>query len=175
MAKKYNKNDEPLKNLSALKAEISYDKFPYKSDFIYLCDIVPDKKNEKLEVRSVDADNDKYLKRIGLVYIFVIKNKIFKIGSSTTSIVDRVASYNTGKQKYRMHGTNSTTNYYILQSIINIGEIVNVYALFPGKSEYEILGTRGEDVFPSAKVVEKMILTEFSNKFNRLPIACTQK
>ena len=156
-----NKNDEPLKNLSELDANKSYDQMPHKDKFFHLCNIVPDQKNKKLEVNTVNADNDKYIKLLGLVYVLVINKKILTIGSSTNSILDRVGSYNAGEKKNRKSGTASTTNYYILQSIINIGEVVNVYAHFPPMKKYELFGEEGEDVFPSAQVVKNRILTDF--------------
>ena len=163
MTDKPNKNDVPLKNLSELEANKSYNELPHKDKFLYLFNIVIvlDKKKKKLKVNPVNTNNSKDLMRKGLVYILVINNKILTIGSSTNSIVDRVQSYNAGKKKHRKSGTASTTNYYILQSIINIGEIVNVYAHFPLKKKYVLFGKEGKDIFPSAQVIKNRILADF--------------
>ena len=69
----------------------------------------------------------------GFVYIFVIENKIFKIGSSINSIYKRISSYNCGKIKFRMKGTCFTTNYFILQSFLKLDKVINVYGYFPEK------------------------------------------
>ncbi len=83
---------------------------------------------EKLEINAIDEKN---MKNEGLVYVFVIQGKIFKIGHSITPITKRVQSYNCGKVEYRKNGTCSTTNYFVLQSLLKINKIVQVYAFFP--------------------------------------------
>ncbi len=173
MASKYNKNDRPLKKLEDLFNELNYSQFPYKKHFIHLCNITPDAENEKLEIKSLG--NDKKINDKGVVYVFVIGKKIFKIGSSTVSIKERIGSYNSGKILYRGAGTNSTTNYFVLQSFIKIGKVVKVYAYFPNKKHYTIFGEKGVEAFPPAKKIEKKILTDLKKKYDRLPIGCSQK
>lgn len=173
MAKKYNKNDQPLSDFKDIKQEIAYDKFSYKDNFFYLCDLKPQNKDEKLVI--INTQNANKLEQEGVVYIFVINKKIVKIGSSISSIKGRINSYNTGKRQYRMHGTNSTTNYFILQSILNINKNVKLYAYFPKQQEYEIFGEQGQSSFPPPKMVEKKILTDFKKQFHKLPIFCTQR
>ena len=172
MATKYNKNDNPLRSVADLANEVDWSKFKYKRDFRHLCDIQPDKANEKITI--IASPKNGAVDSTGVVYVFVIKGKIFKIGSSTDSLQGRVGSYNTGKAKYRMHGTNSTTNYFALQTFLNIGEIINVYAYFPVKRSYTIFGEKGSEAFPSAKQVEKKVLRDFKAQHRRLPIGCTQ-
>lgn len=88
---------------------------------------------------------------------------------------ERIQSYNCGKTEYRIAGTNSTTNYFILQSLLKINKIVKVYAYFPDKKEYKIFGEFGCDSFPPAKKVERKILSDFIKKHKLKPIANTQK
>jgi len=144
MPKKFNKNDNPIKKFSELADEIGYRAFQYKKRFQHICDLHPDNENEKLTIQAVE--DEKYIKQSELVYIFVIKGKIFKIGSSTHSIKERVGSYNAGKEKYRKPGTNSTTNYFVLQSVLKIGIKINVYAYFPKKRPYNTFGKKGKSV-----------------------------
>ncbi len=172
MAKKKNRNILILKKIEELKEEVNYNEFEYKKYFSHICNLIPNKEKEKLELERI---NDEKVKDYGLVYILVIKNKIFKIGQSITSIKDRIQSYNCGKIEYRIAGTNSTTNYFVLQSLLGLNEIVNVYGYFPDKKEYEIFGEFGEDSFPPAKKVEKKIIADFIKKHNKKPIGNTQK
>lgn len=172
MATKYNKNDNPLRSVADLANEVDWNKFNYIKYFKHLCDIKPDKARERIAI--IGSLHNAQLNSRGVVYVFVIKGKIFKIGSSTDSIQKRIGSYNTGKAKYRMHGTNSTTNYFALQTFLNIGEIINVYAYFPPKKSFTIFGEKGSEAFPSAKQVEKKVLREFKAHHKRLPIGCTQ-
>ncbi len=125
MAKR--KSDIILKSVNDLKDEIDYKDFEYKEYFNLLCELVPNNSLEKLEINAIDEKN---MKNEGLVYVFVIQGKIFKIGHSITPITKRVQSYNCGKVEYRKNGTCSTTNYFVLQSLLKINKIVQVYAFF---------------------------------------------
>ncbi len=125
MAKR--KSDIILKSVDDLKDEIDYKDFEYKEYFNLLCELVPNNSLEKLEINAIDEKN---MKNEGLVYVFVIQGKIFKIGHSITPITKRVQSYNCGKVEYRKNGTCSTTNYFVLQSLLKINKIVQVYAFF---------------------------------------------
>ena len=167
-----NKNDEPLKCEKDLCEEVGWSKFLYEKYFEYLCDLKPDVTSESLEVVSVDSTK---IHERGLVYVFVIAGKIFKIGHTITSITDRVQSYNCGKMAYRKNGTCSTTNFFVLQSLLNIEKRVKVYAYFPSKMKYEIFGEHGEEKFPSPKTVEKKVIKEFIATYKKKPIGCMQR
>ncbi len=127
MAKKKNKNITPLTHQDLVN-EIAYSDFEYKSYFLHLCNLIPNKDAEKLEIETIDSD---FIDKKGCVYVFVIEGKILKIGQTITNIKERVQSYNCGKVEYRISGTNSPTNYFILQSILKINKKVTVYAFFP--------------------------------------------
>ncbi|GAA9038210.1 hypothetical protein HpHA134_11730 [Helicobacter pylori] len=105
------KSDIILKSVNDLKDEIDYKDFEYKEYFNLLCELVPNNSLEKLEINAIDEKN---MKNEGLVYVFVIQGKIFKIGHSITPITKRVQSYNCGKVEYRKNGTCSTTSYFVL-------------------------------------------------------------
>lgn len=170
MAKAKNKNIQILKSISSLKDEVSYRKFEYKDHFQHLCNIIPNQEQERLEIQEVKGGD---ITRAGLVYVFVIKEKIFKIGHTITSIKKRVQSYNCGKTEYRIAGTNSTTNYFILQSLLSINHKVKVYAFFPEQPKYEVFGEKFQDSYPVAKTAEKKIIEEFEATHNKKPIGCT--
>jgi len=102
-----------------------------------------------------------------LVYIFVINERIFKIGHSITAITKRIQSYNCGKTEYRIAGTNSTTNYFVLQSILKINHIVKVYAFFPDQPEYSLFGKIYKDGFPPSKRAENEIIKKFMHRYNK--------
>lgn len=172
MAKKKSRNIVLLKKVEELNKEIDYNNFKYKQHFTHICNLVPDREKERLDIEVID---EKKVSDFGLVYVFVIENKIFKIGHSITPIGKRVQSYNCGKTEYRISGTNSTTNYFVLQSILNINKKVKVYAYFPPKLGYEIFGEKGTDSFPPAKRVENKIIIDFIEEHGRKPIGCTQR
>ena len=171
MAKKKNRNIVLLKSVHDLRDEISYEDFEYKEYFSHLCDLIPNIEKEKIEIQIVDGVN---IKKAGLVYVFVINSKIFKIGHSITPITKRVQSYNCGKIEYRIAGTNSTTNYFVLQSLLKINEIVNVYAFFPEHPKYVLFGKEYQDSFPSSKRAENEILKDLIKNHKKKPIGCTQ-
>jgi len=172
MAKKKNRNIVLLKTIQDLQNEIDYTDFEYQQYFSHICNLLPNTEKEKLEIEILDQNK---IILSGLVYIFVINNKIFKIGHSITPITKRVQSYNCGKVEYRINGTNSTTNYFVLQSLLKIGEKVAVYAFFPEQPEYEIFGKKYQDSFPPSKRAENEIIKDFMKKHNKKPIGCTQQ
>ncbi len=171
MAKKKNRNIVILKDVNDLEKEVSYSDFEYKTYFKHLCNLIPNNELEKLEIEQVDKEN---FKKAGLVYVFVVDGKILKIGHSITAISKRVQSYNCGKTEYRISGTNSTTNYFILQSLLKINKIVNVYAFFPEQPKYILFGKEYQDSFPTSKRAENEILNDFIKKHKKKPIGCTQ-
>ena len=170
--KKKNRNIVLLKSIEDLQGEISYNEFEYKEYFLHLCNLLPNKELERLDIEITDH---RHMGKSGLVYVFVIEGKIFKIGQSITDIKKRVQSYNCGKIEYRISGTNSTTNYFVLQSLLNINKIVNVYAFFPEQPKYTIFGKTYQDSLSTSKRAEKEILRTFVQNHNKKPIGCTQR
>lgn len=167
-----NRNISLLTSIRDLKDEVSYDDFEYKEDFSIICRLIPNVDKEKLDIEIIDVEN---CKKSGLVYLFVIDNKIFKIGQSITPITKRIQSYNCGKVEYRINGTNSTTNYFVLQSLLKINLPVDVYAFFPDQPEYELFGKKYQDSWQVSKRAENIIINDFIKNHNKKPIGCTQK
>ncbi len=171
MKKNKNRNIVLLKSINDLNNEFDYTDFKYKEYFFHLCNLIPNNNQEKLDIEIINED---FINKEGLVYIFVIENKIFKIGNTITSIIKRVQSYNCGKVEYRISGTNSTTNYFVLQSLLKINKKIEVFAFFPDKPEYELFGKKYKDSFPPSKRAEKIILNDFIKLYKRKPIGCSQ-
>ena len=172
MSKTVNKNDAPLSSIDELRGEISYADFEFKQHFVHLCLIKPEISKERIVLEPVATEK---ISEKGLVYVLCIGGKIFKIGCTITAFEKRVQSYNCGKKAFRASGTCSTTNYFILQSILSINQTVDVHAYFPKMMQYTIFGHRGEERFPSPKAVDKEILKRFMKKHSRLPVGCAQK
>ena len=167
---KYNKLDEPLKDIYALANETPWDIYDLAKNFSYICTIEPDRKTEKLSIiKEINIDMHK-----SCVYVMVIEGKIFKIGVALRGIRGRIGSYNSGKIKYRVKGTNSGSNYWVLQSLINMGVQCNFYGLYPPLKPCVILGIEVEEPFPSAKTMEGIVIRKFEEKYDRKPIGCTQ-
>ena len=171
MKKSKNRNIVLLKDIADLKDELDYNKFKYKKFFFHLCNLIPYSKEERLDIEVI---NEKFIKNEGLVYVFVIQSKIFKIGNTITSIIKRIQSYNCGKVEYRIAGTNSTTNYFVLQSLSKINKKVKVFAFFPEQPKYTIFGKVYQDSFSPSKRAEKIILNDFVKEYKRKPIGCSQ-
>ena len=146
--KKRNKNDTPLDDIHALESEIDYTDFLYREHFTHLCNLEPQEERESLIIKSVNREN---IDNQGLVYALVVGDKILKIGHTITDIKKRVQAYNCGKREYRKSGTCSTTNFFILQTILNIGSIAEVYAYFPQRQAYKFLVKVAMKRFPPQK------------------------
>ena len=171
MIKNKNKNIIPLKTINQLENECNYDNFKYKKYFSLICELLPNIEKEKLEIKIIDEIK---CKEKGLVYVFVIEGKIFKIGQSVSNIKARIQSYNCGKTEYRINGTNSTTNYFVLQSFLKLNKIILVYAFFPPKPQYRLFGQNFEDSYPPCKKAENIIIKDFIKNYGKKPIGCTQ-
>ena len=65
--------------------------------------LIPDRENEKLSIEIVDAEK---VEEAGLVYVFVIGTKIFKIGHTITNNNKRIQFYKCSKTEYKTSGTN---------------------------------------------------------------------
>lgn len=128
-------------------------------------------KKERLDIEVLDEAK---CKERGFVYVFVIEGKIFKVGESITNIKDRIQSYNCGKKAYRENGTCSTTNYFVLQSFLAIGQEMLVYAFFPQKPQYEVFGQKFSDNYPPTKKAENLIIEDFIKTHGKKPIGCTK-
>jgi hypothetical protein len=165
----------PLSNTTDLNEEISFSNYELKKYFSFLCELEPDIKLQKIKIVNATSE---FFKLKGLVYLIVVEDKIFKIGQTINSFKKRIESYNSGKNKYRQNnGTNSTTNYFVLQSIINFNVKCSVYYFCSDEIKLysgEILGEKYEDFIPSFKSLEKIILKKFSLKYKKTPIGNIQ-
>ncbi len=166
-----NKSDMIIESMDKLQNEINYSIYDYKDYFTYLCSINPNKEKEKLEIVNV---NDKCKDTAGLIYIFVVEDKIFKIGQTTDTFVNRIQSYNCGTKKARSSGTCSVTNYFVLQSFLALGKQVDVYAYYPPKATYELFEETITSSEAPSKYAERLIVGDFEKKYYKKPIGCTQ-
>ena len=161
-----------INSIDELTNEINYSEFEFKEHFKHICNLIPNQSLERLDLMVIDENG---CNREGVVYVFVIDGKIFKVGESINNIKARVQSYNCGKLEYRLKGTCSTTNFFVLQSLLKINEPVYVYAFFPDEPEYEIFGKKFKSSRPPSKTAEALIIQDFVDKHEKKPIGCTQK
>lgn len=155
---------------SELDNEIDFKDFKFRSHFKKLCDIKADINLEKLFMINVNEDLNK---KSGLVYAIVINGKLFKIGQTITSFSKRLQSYNCGKKEYRERGTCSVTNYYILQSLLNISTGIEIFVYPLEKQKYSLFGEWYTDDLPIGKKAEKVIMNQFKN--GKIPKGNIQK
>ena len=170
MAKKYNKSDYPLKSVKDLADEVVWSDYEFKDSFSYACSVMPNADEEKLEITEQNAP----LLEKSCVYVVIISGRIFKIGAALRGVKGRIGSYNSGRTRYRTSGTNSTTNYWCLQSFIKIGLPVKFHVYCPDTQTAEIFGEKIQEPFPSAKAIEAVIIRKFEEKYGKKPIGCTQ-
>lgn len=175
MPQRKNRNDIVLKNVSELGKEVRWSKYKNKGDFFYLCKVLPEKENERLVIK----EEDKKKIRKPCVYVLVVGGCIFKIGkaegtSSRGGFIGRISSYNCGKRRYRKRGTNSTTNFWVLQSLLAIGKEITVYAHFPGFKTAKIFREKKTLPFPMPKIIEGVVIKQFEQAYGKKPIGNTQ-
>ena len=167
---KFNKLDTPLTTVSELADQVDWTEYEYAHTFEYLCEVHAVKKDEKLVI----AQCNKRRMCDSCVYIMVLQGKIFKIGTALRGIKARISSYNTGKTKYRVRGTNSGSNYWCLQSFIHMNVPIICYTFFPTTRRCHIFGEEVDEPFPSAKTIEGVIIRQFYKKYTIKPLGCTQ-
>jgi hypothetical protein len=56
MARKKNRNIVLLKKVDELGKEINFNDFEYKKYFEHICDIIPDKENERLNIEPLNVE-----------------------------------------------------------------------------------------------------------------------
>lgn len=169
-AKKLKNRTDRLLSIDDIQDQMPYKNFEYKEHFSSLCDLVPDLENERIRIENAMPE---LVRKPGFVYAFVLDDKLIKVGSTITPIRERVTSYNCGRKAYRKAGTCSTTNYFVLQSFLNIGRRIKVYAYFPPTLKFKMFGEFA--LISPVKNVEKKILTELKQKYGKLPVMCTQQ
>lgn len=174
MSKKKNRNDKLLSaedvNNSPLLSSLNFIGF---KEFKYLCKLIPNKKTESLVIKN-EIPNIKEL--VGIVYILTIDDKVIKIGETMNTFIDRLGSYNCGKNLNRIHGTAGTTNWFILQSFLAIEKEIIVYYFNPPKPKKVNFWGRDHDCTrPIYKTAEKICIEEYIKQFNCKPCGNTQK
>lgn len=171
--RKKNRNEELITQKDIEKIEFRLENFDYRERFRFLCTLHPNQVQERLEIIEAVDEKDFNIKKPALIYIFVLDGKILKIGASMTSFKGRVGSYNCGRVDNRIRGTCSTTNYFVLQSLLKLNKNIDVYAYFIPTTTHDVFGQM--QVIPhNPKYWEKVILTKLK-KENKLPIFCTQR
>ena len=90
-----------------------------------------------------------------------------------TSLKGRIGSYNCGTLSNRLRGTASTTNFWVLQSLLQYGKDIDVYVFLIPKAEHSIFGTKKE-MPHNPKYWENAILAKLK-KEGKLPLFCTQR
>ena len=58
MKKSKNRNIVLLKDIADLKDELDYNKFKYKKFFFHLCNLIPNSKEERLDIEVI---NEKFI------------------------------------------------------------------------------------------------------------------
>lgn len=166
-----NKNDNPINDIDK---KININSFTQMDYFDKIAIIESNIEKESLIIKEII--DERYITQKNLVYLFVIDGFIQKVGSTTQTMKDRISSYNCGKKLYRKNGTCSTTNFFVLQSFLNIGKQIDIYAFFPGKKK-EYVDIFGDiilkDFSMPSKDCEKILLNQLKER-KVMPILCTQ-
>ena len=177
MAKKKNPNDTLLKNVGQLSNEVAWKDYKHNNAFAYLCKLTPNPDREEIIITH-KADEKKM--QIPCVYIMVINGVILKIGVAAGTknkggFAGRVGSYNCGKTQNRIAGTASTTNYWLLQSLLRMGVECDIYAIYSKPHISHIFGEDFTDWIPSPKGMEGVIISQFERDYGKKPIGNVQR
>lgn len=151
------------------KFNLNFNDFKYKEKFLYMCELFPNIKKERLEIINSNKEN---INKEGLIYAMIYNDNIIKIGQTILTFEGRLSSYNCGKKAFRENGTCSTTNFFVLQTLLNLKNNIKVYALIPEMLKFDFMGNILE-ISPS-KRIEEVILIGMKKTYGFLPILNTQ-
>lgn len=146
----------------------TYNLKPY---FSYVGKIIPNKEKERLDFVG---DTKKYNNIEGVVYLFVVEDRILKLGKTDTSMKKRIQSYNCGKKQYRENGTCSTTNYKVLQSFLAINKSVSLYCYFVPPITIDLFGEKVAITTSPSKCIEKAFQKKTQDQFGDKLSLCIQ-
>ena len=170
----------PLTSVKGIKGAVLWKNYTHKNQFTFLCTLTPDttltpgttKRRERvLTSNAATGDMNR-----ACVYILVVNGMIFKIGCALSGMKKRIASYNSGKNAYRFkpQATNSVSNWWALQSFINMGVTVEVYAHYSPMVPINYWGETLTEPFPPPKAIEAVVIRLFEQHYGKKPIGNVQ-
>lgn len=149
----------------------TFSSYILKPYFTLVGELIPNQEKEKLEFYG---DEEKYSNTEGAVYLFVIDDKILKIGKTDSTMKKRIQSYNCGKRQYKENGTCSTTNYKVLQSFLTIGKRVELYCYFVPPIQLDVFGETVSITTSPSKYIEKAFQKKTQEQFGDKLSLCIQ-
>ena len=177
--------------LISFNKTISYDDYNNKDYFIKIGDIILDNETFIIGKKQGRKKRDTlikfiptilikdYNKKTEWIYIFVINNRIVKIGGTRTGIKNRIISYLCGHhiEERGKSGDCSKTNGFIYNTFefyLNLGCKIEMYAYELPKTELiiNILNKETKIIAQTYHAYESTFLTDFDNKYNMYPILC---
>lgn len=164
---------------------IDYDIYNQKEHFIPIANVVLDedlkvnsKKKRKTLIKFVPLiSNELFNEKAEWLYIFVINNKIVKIGGTRTGLGGRVGSYLCGHhvQERGKSGDCSKTNAYIYNTFhfyLCLGCDIKMYGYKLPKTELtiQIFGKETKILAQTFHAYESRLLEEYKKDYNNYPI-----
>lgn len=177
--------------LISVDKTILFDEYNRKEYFTKVADIVLDKEvnitgsnvgNKKRIsliqfIPSIDAND--YKKKTEWLYLFLINNRIVKIGGTRTGLKERTVSYLCGHhvEERGKSGDCSKTNGFIYNTFefyLNLGCKMQMYAYELPKTEFniEILGKDTKVKAQTYHAYESAFIKDYEQNYNEKPILC---
>ena len=177
--------------LISVDKTILFDEYNRKEYFTKVADIVLDKEvnitgsnvgNKKRIsliqfIPSIDAND--YKKKTEWLYLFLINNRIVKIGGTRTGLKERTGSYLCGHhvEERGKSGDCSKTNGFIYNTFefyLNLGCKMQMYAYELPKTEFniEILGKDTKVKAQTYHAYESAFIKDYEQNYKEKPILC---
>ena len=169
-----NAMDRILGDASEIEPKIMAEDIPWFEKFTLAGYIVPNKANERIDIETLDYN---LFNTRGVVYLIVVDGILFKIGQTSNTMAERVKSYNCGKMAYRDSGTCSTSNFFLLQNMLSIGETAEcaIYLWEAPNTEYStMLGGTQYGYADAAKATEKELILDVKDTYGEMPYGNVQ-
>ena len=175
----------PIKNwikLIPIDKTVLFDTYPRKEYFKHLMNIQLDSKSQRdtlIEFVPVQGAEEDVLKKTEWIYIFLINQRIVKIGGTRTGIKGRVRSYLCGHhiQERGKSGDCSKTNGFVYNTFefyLRQGCSIQMYGYELPNIEVPI------EIFNISKIIypqtfhtyESMFLEDYKKTYSHFPILC---
>ena len=181
-------NEEPTKKWIKeidISKELNFKDFKHYENFIKVADVIPDnevnkngEKRRKTEILfKPNIEKSKWNSKAEWIYIFLMDDKIIKIGGTRTGLSGRCGSYLCGQHvpERGKSGDCSKTNAYIYNSFIfylknNYKIEMYGYELPHSFLEMDIFGTKTKVEAQTFHAFESRCLEEYKKETGKYPI-----
>ena len=155
---------QPLGKLESMVCPIRWEDYVDKVSFTPLCTLVPGASQKRLDLHAVQDEVG--MARRGLVFAWVVAGRVFGFGHSKHAFKQRLAAYNAELKASASGAINAST----LQTLLTLGQPIQVHAYFPKQERWQFLGHSGHEPFPPPRIAKRVLLSRYRAAHGTMPL-----